>query len=285
MDSSWPNQLVAQLKSRFGGPTATERMFGLSANQVWRVAFAHKQVVVKASANPAEAYFYAHVAPILEQNGVAVPSCLGQVDANGRYWLILTYIPHPFPRERWLADREALQLLQCLHATNLEKPPSTYFQPNWTDEMTARACQLLETSPQQQRQLCEMQTLTQPLFATQRWISGDPNPKNWGVGANGRLYLFDWERFGLGDPALDLAITIPGFRSRPDFEHVAQTYLAAHARPAPIQKLTEKMIQAKVWSIIEFLDAVANGNVADTAGVPYLQEHFFPWLNQIAKSG
>ncbi|HEX7065056.1 MAG TPA: phosphotransferase [Bacillales bacterium] len=109
---------------------------------------------------------------------------------------------------------------------------------------------LLEAVKERSRQIF------QPLC----WISGDPNPTNWGIRNTGKLVLFDWERAGYGHPAIDLAITMPGLgTSDHSLESlIAKRYLdlwrgADLEVPFTEQELTREINTAKIWSTVEFL--------------------------------
>jgi aminoglycoside phosphotransferase (APT) family kinase protein len=102
-------------------------------------------------------------------------------------------------------------------------------------------------------------------------ISGDPNPMNWGILENGEPVMFDWDRFGLGTPALDLAITVPRLGSRGDYEKVAATYCGK-----PDDKLAREIALAKVWTIVDILGMVQVFELMR----PYLSEIAL-WLEQL----
>ncbi|MEM7113272.1 MAG: aminoglycoside phosphotransferase family protein [Chloroflexota bacterium] len=292
LDIQWPQQLQTSLEAKLGEATAAQRLYGLSQNEVWLIKFANIDLILKSSTSGREARFYAQVGPILRKNDVAIPICYEQFAENGIQWLALEYVPRPFPKERWLADGEALLLLYRLHQTTLNNPPKDRFQPAWSDDLTLQAAQILAGSADDVQLLRRVAIECQLLFAGTSWLSGDPNPKNWGIGdgrlannrlANNRLILFDWERFCQGDPAIDLAITVPGFGQKSDFEQVAHTYLAFGTTPttANVTELTHKMILAKAWTIVEFLAAIYREQVGKTAvGIDHFQARFLPWLRQ-----
>lgn len=132
--------------------------------------------------------------------------------------------------------------------------------------------------------LVNLQVQAQALFAPQCWISGDPNPLNWGLRNDGTAVLFDWERFGQGSAALDLAITAPGLVTPESFQLIAERYLQAMTgigTPQAVTRLSRDIALAKVWSIVEFLSMVRAGIVANTAGVTRLVKSFPDWLATI----
>jgi hypothetical protein len=71
---------------------------------------------------------------------------------------------------------------------------------------------------------------------------------------------FDWERFGLGGPALDLAITVPGLGDMTSYLVVAGAYLACGPSDenhvpfrGTVEELARAIAYAKVWSVAEYL--------------------------------
>ncbi|WP_390909508.1 phosphotransferase family protein [Pantoea ananatis] len=50
------------------------------------------------------------------------------------------------------------------------------------------------------------------------------NAGNWGKRENGELVLFDWERFGPGSPATDLAPLVKGMGREEDYRAIARRY-------------------------------------------------------------
>ena len=94
--------------------------------------------------------------------------------------------------------------------------------------------------------------------------------------------LYDWERFGLGKPAIDLAITIAGLGNITIFREVAAYYNSINARSA-VENLARDIAAAKVWSLIEFLSLHKEGKLRDAAGfIPELIETFPRWLMRLS---
>lgn len=70
------------------------------------------------------------------------------------------------------------------------------------------------------------QHLSQTLFVPHCCLSGDPNPTNCRLHSSGELVMLDWEKFCEGNPAIDLAITMPNMGTE-DLSletQLAQTY-------------------------------------------------------------
>jgi hypothetical protein len=72
---------------------------------------------------------------------------------------------------------------------------------------------------------------------------------------DGTLVLFDWDRFGAGTPAIDLAITIPNLGDTVAYRRVAARYLEEQDVTAPSaeEKLAHNIAIAKVWSVVHYL--------------------------------
>src|SRR5262249_24882684 len=158
-------------------------------------------------------------------------------------WLVLEWIPKPLPRKRWLADPEVITALRQVHQLDLAISHAGWFAPCWTQDMTSA---FFRWASHVDRALLErLRARAQALFEPRVWISGDPNPTNWGLHSNGRLALFDWERFGRGTPALDLAITVPGLGAREDFARVTRAY--------GVSEMAESNALAKAWTLVEFV--------------------------------
>ncbi len=83
------------------------------------------------------------------------------------------------------------------------------------------------------------------------WISGDPNPRNWGLRADGTPVLFDWELFGPGTPATDLAIIVPGLGTLTDYkQNRFYTWFVGFApADAPEVAISTLVVNTPEWQI------------------------------------
>lgn len=279
-----PDALRVRLLKRFGQIASVEPLSGLTDAGVWRLQFEDGAVIIKRTTNGNEAFFYEHVSPTLQDAGVPCPELLDLHREAEFIWLVLEDIPIPFPRERWLADGEQLSILRRLHEVDggTWNSVSSLYQPKWTPEMVEAA---LSWFPKYQatalEQTLESQRLeAQPLFASRCLISGDPNPLNWGIRSDGTLVHFDWERFGWGTPAIDLAITVPGLGTTDDYQTVAARYLQ-HSDQSAIAELGQQIKIAKAWAIVELLaDFHCSGN-ANGGIVAQLVKEFPKWISVV----
>jgi Phosphotransferase enzyme family len=265
----WPPEILEFLHH----PTNAEKLSGgLTGRAVHRVQLEDRSVVVKANVAPREAEFYRDFAPVLNADGIRTPKLEMITESNGELWLVLEAIPAPLPDKRWLADPQVLETLRKLHEFRFDHAPEFAFQPAWTKTMNAHALHFLPTHFEEK--LETFRALAQPLLEPRNLISGDPNPMNWGVLENGDPVLFDWDRFGLGTPALDLAITVPGLGSSEDYANVADAY-----RGQPDAQLAREIALAKVWVLVDILGYVQETLVHEQMQ-PFLQA-IPSWLEQL----
>lgn len=291
---SWPAPLRAFIHETYGDPTEVERLGGMGGGSVHRARFADGSVIVKASPGNKEFNFYRSVAPSLSQLGIAIPQLEWSAQISGAFWLILEDVPCPLPEgdhEHWTADHRVVTALSRLHSATFNDPIEMpgLFEPGWTDDMTKGALSLFPSSAANTLApvLAALQTEAQPLFEPRCSISGDPNPANWGVRHNGTAVLFDWERFGRGTPALDLAIIVPGLGDDSAFATLARDYSDEWQRacttlpwPWSIQELSHGISLAKAWVAVEFLANHATDGASATARIAnWLVEVLPAWIN------
>jgi aminoglycoside phosphotransferase (APT) family kinase protein len=248
------------------------------------LCFGEQCIVLKQSVEAKEFHFYRDIAPQLMTQGVAIPALEWSAQIDDGYWVIIEYIPKPFPRERWLADPSQLRLLRHLHQSQLSLNEETewLFRPLWDDAMTEAALSFFETDVAQKLRptIQIIQARSQPLFQSDCWISGDPNLMNWSMRDDDTVVLFDWERFGRGTPPLDLAIATPGMATIEDCYKVAAGYLESGS--SAVKSLAQQITRAKVWNVIEYLAMARAGDVAELRGVEALVARTPAWLENIA---
>ena len=254
----WPVEVHSLLIDRIGDIKTVRPLGGMSGAQVWVVDGPAGRVVVKRTTSLREAAVYGALAPTLIAAGVSIPACFGQVDTGtGSIWLILEHIAEPLPRHRWLGNPDVMATLARLHALELTtlRSISDPFRPSWSLEMAAAVAARF-ADPAVGRRLDQLRVESQPLFAPNHVISGDANPANWGM-HDGQVVLMDWERIGLGHPALDVGITVPGLGTPDDFARVAEGYNAVSVDrdTARVQVTPRQLALAKTWSIAELLAA------------------------------
>jgi hypothetical protein len=295
-DPAWPPALVAQLRQTHGALSSVERLGGMSGGRVWRVRFTDASVIVKASASSAESRFYEQVAEPLRATGVPSPLMGWALHEPGAHWLILEDIPTPLPVQApatWSPDGRIIAILARLHAVTRAEPPQLpEGRPqDWTDTQTASALSMFPADAVADiaTPLRRLQIASQPIFAPWCWISGDPNPLNWGLRADGSLVLFDWELFGPGTPASDLAVVIPGLGNIAHYATVANCYVdhwscQPEALPWTNTQLARDIALAKIASVVRLLAAHADGSVrVGEALVAWLVDQAPAWIGELAR--
>ena len=280
-----------------GRPLTTDPLGGMSGARVFRVAGSGGTLVAKVGASPSELGVYLTLASVFADRGIRIPARHGVVRAGDETWLLLEDIPSPLPHGRWLADPAVMATLRRLHRL----PPATLddlparFQPAWSGPMSQSALCWLGNDPDLGRRLATLRQEVAALFVPLGPISGDPNPLNWGLARDGELVLMDWERIGLGHPALDVAITLPGLPTLDEFDRVRDAYRAADVSMSSegggIE--TRQLFLAKLWTVIEFLAGtppVVEGAIEAASGPAgrrlttalTVAGEFRGWLRQLA---
>jgi hypothetical protein len=274
----WPAELVRYLSERYGQPSAIEPLGGgQSGATVERVRFASGSVVVKGPAERRELHVYRALRSRFEAAGVRLPGLEWSSD-NG--WLVLEDLPAVLPVQDALGHPRVVGVLRRLHSelkdVDLEDP----FVSTWPPELTERALAAFRVSTASglEPRLMELRDHALPLFDGQCVISGDPNPTNWGLRENGELVLFDWGRIGRGEPAIDLAITVPGLGNRADYARLASVYLGDETGSG-VDALAAEIAVAKVWTVVHYLAEAGAGHIPNAAAAIERLEAAVPaWL-------
>lgn len=283
MPSRWPDDLRCAFFDAHGALISQERLGGMSGAEVYRLMFADHIAILKITPQAAEPHFYQSLAPTLRAHAINVPELEFSTYHDARHWLVLEYIPQPLPRERWLGDRDMLAMLSRLHTLEIQIPSG--YQPKWGESMTEDALAAIgdRASMGLGARLHESREAYQHLFEPECVISADPNPANWGLRADGRLVLFDWERLTRATPAIDLAITVPSLPTADQFAQVASAYIVERVRqnnPYLIDEaqLAQDMAAAKLWTLIEFAHEHQRGTIDQPAAVEWIGENIEAWL-------
>ncbi len=238
-----PDALSLAATGLVGRVTSARPLGGMSGASVLLLAGPRGSVVAK-QVHPREMAFYEGVT----LSGVRVPRVLGRADQ----WLLLEHLPDALPRHRWGADTEVAATLRALHATPTEAIAGVPapFRPRWDDEMHTAAMTVLSLSASAAATLAVVRRAALPLLEPVAVISGDTNPLNWRLDADGHPVLLDWERLGLGHPAIDLGIALPGLPTREE----AAAMVSAYGHPGVT---SGDVLVAKAWSVVEFAAEVA----------------------------
>lgn len=202
--------------------------------------------IEKAPVSEVEYAFYRDAAPLLAQLGILTPVVKSACYEQQK--LVLEYIPELIQQDAVTGDA-FLSVIARLHS--VPSDPSWTFSTHQWDEAALEGClDLLRLPAQAERQFRAMQKHSNVLFEPHCVISGDTNAGNWGKRENGELVLFDWERFGLGNPAIDLAPLVKGMGGEEDFRVLARRYCQLNSR-FNADVLAKEIALAKAWIVNE----------------------------------
>jgi hypothetical protein len=197
----------------------------------------------KSGASPVERHFYQRAAPHL--SGLNTPALL-KVEGET---LFLEQIPHPVTLTQLHHNEQTFAQLASLHNAKYQ-PDFALKTHGWSLADTDEALSVLCLPGSASATIRHIQQLGHELFEVSFLISGDSNEGNWGTRNNGELVLFDWERFGYGSPAIDLAPLVPRMGSLAEYEAIIERYLR-HSSLLSGDRLLRHLIMAKCWLIIE----------------------------------
>lgn len=232
------------------------------------------QVIEKSPVSEVEYAFYHAAAPRLGLAGVASPALLS-ADAPRRR-LRLEYIPHPVDQEAVAGD-EVLSMLARLHAYPPD-PSWTCHPHGWSAAALEASLALLALPDHAAQQMRCFHQHSEALFRHPGLISGDSNAGNWGRRDNGEWVLFDWERFGTGSPAIDLAPLIQGMGTVPAFNALAERYSLIACHPG-VRDLAKEIAIAKAWIVTEVVLLLHARQKSDYPRyLSWYREHLPGWL-------
>lgn len=218
--------------------------------------------VLKQGASEVEINFYQSVAPHLL--GVNSPVLL-KVDGSNLY---IEQIPNTISLNELRGKSELYAQLASLHRS--ESPsPFLVKKHEWTAFATNDALKILSLPDAVESSIKRIQSLSSCIFECNTLISGDTNDGNLGTRNNGELVLFDWERFGQGSPAIDLAPLVSGLGSTLEYELIVNQYIQ-HNSLLPETELIKHLIIAKCWIIIEVVNILVSRNKPE-------QEKYINW--------
>lgn len=196
-----------------------------------------------------ELSFYKDIAPALCDRGVRVPQVL-QLNTATRD-LFLEYIPYPVTQNELLADSAFIQMLSAVHTHPLTSPSSLYHH-HWSDIACDITCEQINLSAAARSALQKIKSASDILFCSDSLVSGDSNAGNWGRTARKDIVLFDWERFGYGSAAIDLAPLIKGLGTPADYCTLAERYCRINRRYR-VKDLCRAIAICKAWIATEVM--------------------------------
>ena len=275
---SLPSQ-VEQLAAAICGPALQlESLHGLSNAAIVRYRGDRGVLVVKRT-NPRESWFYRDIRPILLERGIRTPACRFNLVVGDDVWLGLEDIGARYPIAAFPDDDSLLRLLALLHATPLRFAPLHSVIP-WTRELNHRVagqfsmrCDVVEALLERCRSIPRCEDCL---------VWGDANPHNWAIAQDASPVLLDWQRWGWGTRAFDLATLTPGLGDRASARRVADQYRAACAAvevdAPPPELLADDILRAKAWSVVELLAEPSVPGSVVTAEQDALRPLFDDWL-------
>ncbi|URO01196.1 phosphotransferase [Leclercia adecarboxylata] len=246
-----------------------------AANVAITVSHSGQAVIEKCPVGEVEFRFYQDAAAELNQAGIATPR-LFSADAILRK-LRMEYIPHPV-EQSVIASDDVLTMLAHLHRYPVNAA-WRYHTHSWTEIALEQSLGLLALVDKSARKLRRFQRCSDGLFNDQSLVSGDSNAGNWGRRENGELVLFDWERFGKGSPAIDLAPLIKGMGTTQAFMDLAERYchLSCHHK---VNELAREIAIAKAWIVTEVIVLLhERQKSAFPLYQKWYQEHLPGWLD------
>ncbi|MDV0594482.1 MULTISPECIES: phosphotransferase [unclassified Enterobacter] len=236
-------------------------------------------VIEKYPVGEVEYRFYQDVATELNQAGIATPK-LFSADASMRM-LRMEYIPHKVEQND-VADDDAIIMLGRLHCFPANSD-WRYHTHLWSERALEKALMLLALPDKTAQQLRLFQKCSDVLFGNQNLVSGDSNAGNWGRRENGDLVLFDWERFGKGSAAIDLAPLIKGLGTKRAFIDISKRY-CQFSFHYDANTLAREIAIAKAWIVTEVIVLL---NERQKAAFPlylnWYREHLPDWLDDVVK--
>lgn len=228
----------------------------------------------KQGAGEVEISFYQHAAQQL--SGVHRPKLLA-VQGND---LFIEHIPHSLTLSELQATSEVYQQLSRIHQSQY-LPNFAVKEHCWKRSDTEAALASLKLPQVTQDSLLRIQRLSGALFDHKTLVSGDANEGNWGRRDNGQLVLFDWERFGYGSPAIDLAPLVSRMGTLSDYEFIVDHYLD-HNNLISREDLIRQLIIAKSWIVVEVTNIlVARNNPQASKYIQWYREQIPTWLSSV----
>ncbi|MGF1703400.1 choline kinase [Photobacterium makurazakiensis] len=220
----------------------------MGAAKVFLTEYSGRQCIEKRCASSIEINFYQNVAPLLKEYGVHIPQLIGVSDNN----LFIEYIPNRVTLTELHSGSDTFVQLSNLHKA-LPSISECFKHHEWSVQQTENALQLLKLPQTSVSALINIQAQSNVLFKTDVLISGDTNEGNWGKRANGELVLFDWERFGKGSPAIDLAPLVSRMGNLTDFDTIVNNYLK-YKSDISGSELLRHLVIAKCWIVVEVVN-------------------------------
>lgn len=251
----------------------------MGAAKVFLTEYSGVQCIEKRCASLVEINFYQNVAPLLKSSGVNTPQLIGVRDNS----LLIEYIPNRVTLTELNSSSDTFVQLANIHrASPLISECLKHHE--WSEQQTENALDLIKLPQIAVEAVKRIQSQSSVLFNTDGIISGDTNDGNWGKRANGELVLFDWERFGKGSPAIDLAPLVYRMGSLADFEVIVDNYLKYNSDISR-SDLLRHLIIAKCWIVVEVVNLMhARQKEQLQMYLKWFREVLPNWLDTVEKA-
>ncbi|CAK2473563.1 Phosphotransferase enzyme family protein [Vibrio crassostreae] len=238
--------------------------------------FEGEPCIYKRKASDVELNFYQFAAEALD--GVNTPKLLS-ISGNN---LVIEYIPHSITLDGLHANKSTFEQLAFIHNSKFQ-PQLPVKNHAWDSRSTDLAMSRLNLPEVTQDSIRAIQHLSFELFDFKGLISGDSNEGNWATRDNGELVLFDWERFGFGSPAIDLAPLVRGLGTSRDYESIVEKYVQYSSKLSQ-DKLQRHLILAKVWLVVEVTNILTHrGKSSTSMYLNWFRENTPSWLISMEK--
>ena len=252
----------------------------MGSAQVYLVEMEGRKVIEKRNPTQVEVAFYQQHSATFNQLGILVPEFVGFDTEQDTLWI--EYIPHQIEQDFLLQDPRILSRLVQIHQTSPPSDNAIFKTHNWTEQATTSALETLQLDARTEACLRHFQTKAQYLFKSQTLLSGDSNAGNWGLRDNGDLVLFDWERFSIGHPAIDLSPLVAGMGTLKDYEQVAKRYIELGGKGIE-SELATAILLAKAWIVIEVTNLlVSRNNPQASKYIEWFRQTLPNWCEPVA---
>ncbi|SHI05335.1 phosphotransferase family protein [Ferrimonas marina] len=253
-----------------------DELANMGPASVSRVSFAGGQAILKQGVSATEMDFYRVVLPQSTALQALAPRLLDVPDEQS---LIIEYLPTLLEAEQWRSPA-LLEGLAVLHNSSLTLTDCQRYPLTWSEQATESALARLDKAVRVQaaRAIQPFWQQRERIFAPLYPLSGDSNIGNWGRRESGDWVLFDWERFSLGSPAIDLAPLLPGMSSPEQATEFGRAYLAKNpACTTALAQLTSQILVAKAWIAVEVINLLHERDNPRTL-------EYMAWFNRVLPS-
>ncbi|EKO3566891.1 phosphotransferase [Vibrio metschnikovii] len=253
---------------------STQDLSKMGAARVTIEEFGNSFCVRKQNASDVEVNFYQHAASKL--NGVNIPKLYKVQEKD----LFIEFIPNRITLKELRKNSSVFEQLASIHCSKY-KPFFSPKEHRWSVTSTELAFEALKLPCSSHNTITSIQALSHVLFDHSGLISGDTNDGNWGMRNNGELVLFDWERFGYGSPAIDLAPLVQGMGSIHDYVSIVEQY-SQYYSSFTSNELTRYLVIAKCWIVIEVVNILISRNKPEAAiYIDWYKKNVPSWLSSV----